>query len=171
VSENLLEGFRSHERWMNEARREAEQAAAAGEVPVGALVVREGQVLGRGHNQVERLQDATAHAEILALGAASQATGEWRLDGATLYVTLEPCTMCAGAILLARVATLVFGAHDPRAGAVVSTARLLQGNPYRHAVEVVGGILAEECGEMLRAFFRARRQASGGGDPETGPAC
>jgi tRNA(adenine34) deaminase len=171
VSENLLEGFRSHERWMREALREAEAAAAAGEVPVGALVVRDGQVLGRGRNRVEGQRDATAHAEILALGAASGAAGQWRLDGATLYVTLEPCTMCAGAMLLSRVSRLVFGAHDPRAGAVVSTARLLQGNPYRHAVEVVGGILAEECGEILRAFFQARRGRADAGGPENGPAC
>ncbi len=171
MSENLLEGFRSHERWLGEALREAELAAAAGEVPVGALVVRDGQILGRGHNQVEQLQDATAHAEILALGAASQATGQWRLDGATLYVTLEPCTMCSGALLLSRVSSLVFGAHDPRAGAVVSTSRLIQGNPYRQAVEVVGGILAEPCSMILQEFFRQAR--SGKRDPgtEPGPTC
>jgi len=163
VSENLLDGFRSHEHWLREALREAERAAAAGEVPVGAVVVRDGQVLGRGHNQVERLQDPTAHAEILAIGAASGAAGSWRLDGATLYVTLEPCTMCCGALLLSRLATVVFGAPDPRAGAVVSTARSLQGNPYRHPVEVVGGILADECGALLQAFFRRRRAA--GDDP------
>lgn len=166
MSENLLEGFRSHERWLGEALREAELAAAAGEVPVGAVVVRDGRILGRGHNQVEHLQDATAHAEILALGAASQATGQWRLDGATLYVTLEPCTMCCGALLLGRVGAVVFGAHDPRAGAVVSTARLLQGNPYRHAVEVVGGIMAEPSSELLQAFFRRRRSGA-----EPGSTC
>jgi len=160
VSESLLDGLRSHEHWMREALREAEAAAAAGEVPVGAVVVRDGQILGRGRNQVEQLGDATAHAEIIALGAASGAVGQWRLDGVTLYVTLEPCTMCCGALLLGRIQTLVFGAHDPRAGTVVSTARLLQGNPYRHPVEVVGGILAGQCADLLRAFFRARR-ASG----------
>jgi len=166
VSEDLLAGFTSHERWMSEALREAEIAAGAGEVPVGAIVVRDGKVLGRGRNQVEQLQDATAHAEVLAIGAASGATGEWRLEDATLYVTLEPCTMCCGALLLSRVPTVVFGAHDPRAGAVVSTARLLQGHPYGHRVEVVGGILADRCGGLLREFFQRRRD--GGKEPSTG---
>ena len=153
----LLADFSSHERWLGEALREAVLAGEAGEVPVGAVVVRDGQILGRGRNQVERLQDATAHAEILALGAASGQAGTWRLEGATLYVTLEPCTMCCGALLLSRVKTLVFGAHDPRAGAVVSTARLLQGNPYRHPVEVIGGILAQPCADLLQSFFKRRR--------------
>lgn len=175
--------FATDERWMGEALRLAREAAARGEVPVGALVVRGGAVIARGSNQVEALRDATAHAEILAIGAAGSAgagggaeagaggddgeadaaeagAGGWRLDDATLYVTLEPCTMCCGAILLARVGRVVFGAADPRAGAVVSTARLLDGNPYRHRVEVVGGILAGPCGELLRGFFRDRR---GGG--------
>lgn len=170
--------FATDERWMAEALRLAREAGARGEVPVGALVVRDGVVLARGHNQVEALRDATAHAEILAIGAAGSARvagaqagdadegdaedsgaggGDWRLLDATLYVTLEPCTMCCGAILLARVGRVVFGATDPRAGAVVSTARLLDGNPYRHRVEVVGGILAGPCGELLRGFFRDRR--------------
>lgn len=173
--------FAPDERWMGEALRLAREAAARGEVPVGALVVRDGVVLARGHNQVEALRDATAHAEILAIGAAGSARGDdeqaddgedsdaagspqgggdWRLDGATLYVTLEPCTMCCGAILLARVGRVVFGAADPRAGAVISTARLLDGNPYRHRVEVVGGILSGPCGELLRGFFRDRRGAA-----------
>lgn len=179
--ESLLGGvFAPDERWMNEALRLAREAAGRGEVPVGALVVRDGAVLARGHNQVEALRDATAHAEILAIGAAGGAggdptvldgddeagvgggRGDWRLDDATLYVTLEPCTMCCGAILLARVGRVVFGAADPRAGAVVSTARLLDGNPYRHRVEVVGGILAGPCGELLRTFFRDRRGAGQG---------
>ena len=163
MSESLLDRFRSHERWLREALAEAERAAAAGEVPVGAVVVHQGRIVGRGRNQVERLQDATAHAEILAIGAASETLGQWRLDGCTLYVTLEPCIMCSGALLLGRIERLVFGAHDPRAGAVVSVARLLQGNPYRHPVEVVGGILAEEAAALLRDFFRRRR--------DSGPAC
>lgn len=163
MSESLLDGFRSHERWLGEALREAERAAAAGEVPVGAVVVHQGRIVGRGHNQVERLQDATAHAEILAIGAASETLGQWRLDGCTLYVTLEPCIMCSGALLLGRIERLVFGAHDPRAGAVVSVARLLQGNPYRHPVEVVGGILAEQAAALLRDFFRRRRGGENGG--------
>jgi tRNA(adenine34) deaminase len=159
VSENLLESFSGHEHWMREALVQARDAAAAGEVPVGAIVVRDGQVLGRGHNRVEALHDATAHAEILALGAASDRLAQWRLDGVTLYVTLEPCTMCSGAIMLARVGQLVYGAPDPRAGAVASRARLLQGNPYRHQVEVIGGVLAQECGDLLREFFQKRRES------------
>ncbi len=153
----LLEDFSSHEHWMRLALAEARQAETDGEVPVGALVVREGTILGRGRNRVEGSSDPTAHAEILALGAASAAEGQWRLSRATLYVTLEPCTMCCGALLLGRIDRLVYGAGDPRAGAVVSTARLLEGNPYRHRVEVVGGILADECGALLSDFFRRRR--------------
>ncbi len=152
--------FRSDERWLREALREAEAAGAQGEVPVGAVVVRDGRILGRGGNRVEALSDPTAHAEVLALGAAAGAQQDWRLEGATLYVTLEPCTMCCGALLLARVARLVYGAADPRAGAVVSTARLLAGNPYRQRIEVVGGVLAAECAEPLRRFFAARRDAA-----------
>lgn len=142
---------------MAEALKEARLAGDSREVPVGAVVVREGSVIGRGHNQVESLQDPTAHAEILAIGAAGGHGEDWRLDDTTLYVTLEPCTMCCGAILLARVGTVVFGAADPRAGGVVSMGRHLDGNPYRHRVEVVGGISAEECGSLLAEFFRSRR--------------
>ena len=154
---DLMAGFDSHERWLQVALTEARQAAEAGEVPVGAVIVRDGAIIGRGYNQVERLQDPSAHAEIVAIGAASAGGESWRLDDATLYVTLEPCTMCCGAILLARVGRVVFGATDPRAGAVVSTARLLAGNPYHHQVEVVGGILAAECGALLSDFFQGRR--------------
>lgn len=153
----LLASFRSHERWMREALQEAVEAERKGEVPVGAVVVRDDQIIGRGHNQVESLQDPTAHAEVLAIGAASTAGESWRLDDATLYVTLEPCTMCCGAMLLSRVGRLVFGAVDPRAGTVVSTARLLEGNPYRQHVEIVAGIAAARCGELLSDFFRRKR--------------
>ncbi|MCP4572360.1 MAG: nucleoside deaminase [bacterium] len=142
---------------MAEALKEARTAAAKGEVPVGAVVVRGDRIVGRGHNQVESLQDPTAHAEILAVGAAAGEGESWRLEDATLYVTLEPCTMCSGALLLARLGRLVYGASDPRAGAVTSTARLLDGNPYGHRMEVVGGIAAESCSDLLRDFFRARR--------------
>ncbi len=155
--QSLFESFRSHERWLAEALREAEAAGRQGEVPVGAVVVRDGRVIGRGHNQVEQLGDPTAHAEILAIGAAAAAGDGWRLDGTALYVTLEPCTMCCGAILLSRIATVVYGATDPRAGAVVSTARLLEGNPYHQRVEVVGGISAATCSGLLSDFFRQRR--------------
>ena len=154
---DLAGSFATHERWMTEALVAAREAEARDEVPVGAVVVRDGRLLGRGENRVEALQDPTAHAEILAIGAAADAADNWRLEDATLYVTLEPCTMCSGAILLARIGRLVYGATDPRAGAVVSTARLLDGNPYRHSMEVVGGVLAPECGDLLQEFFRARR--------------
>ena len=154
---DLLADFATHERWIAEAMKEARMAGDKGEVPVGAVVVTAGQITGRGHNQVESLADPTAHAEILAIGAASGHGENWRLDEATLYVTLEPCTMCCGAILLARVGTVVFGAADPRAGAVVSTSRLLDGNPYRHRVEVVGGISSADCGTLLSDFFRSKR--------------
>ena len=130
---DLAATFQSHERWMREAVAEAQLAAEAGEVPVGAVVVRDGRALGRGHNQVETLRDPTAHAEVVAIGAAAATVADWRLDGATLYVTLEPCTMCCGAILLARLQSVVFGASDPRAGAVVSTARLLSAIPTARA--------------------------------------
>ena len=158
MSDDPLWGFDSHERWMQEALQEANSTAAKGEVPVGAVVVQAGRIRGRGHNQVETLRDPTAHAEILALGAAAGNQQDWRLTQATLYVTLEPCTMCCGALLLSRIDTLVFGASDPRAGAVVSTARLLEGNPYRHRVTVLGGILADTCGTLLSDFFRRQRQ-------------
>ncbi len=154
---NIFADFQSHEHWIREAISEAKLAAEKGEVPVGAVVVSGGRIIGRGHNRVESLKDPTAHAEILAIGAAGGQGQDWRLEGATLYVTLEPCTMCSGAILLARVAKVVFGAADPRAGAVASTARLLEGNPYNHGVEIVGGILAEECGALLKDFFRKKR--------------
>jgi tRNA(adenine34) deaminase len=154
---DLFAAFRSHERWIAEALKEARLAADKGEVPVGAVIVRDGAVIGRGHNQVESLQDPTAHAEILAIGAAGNQGDDWRLHEATLYVTLEPCTMCCGAILLSRVGRVVFGAADPRAGAVVSVSRLLDGNPYHHQVEVVGGISAGDCGDILGEFFRSRR--------------
>lgn len=154
---SIFADFQSHEHWIREAINEAKLAAEKGEVPVGAVVVHQGRVLGRGHNRVESLKDPTAHAEILAIGAAGGQGQSWRLDEATLYVTLEPCTMCSGAILLARVGRVVFGAADPRAGAVASTARLLEGNPYQHGVEIVGGILAEECSALLKDFFRKKR--------------
>ncbi len=159
MKEDILADFAGDERWLGEALKEARLAADKGEVPVGAVVVRDGEVIGRGHNQIESLRDPTAHAEILAIGAAGGQGESWRLDDATLYVTLEPCTMCSGAILLSRVGRLVFGASDSRAGGVVSTARLLDGNPYKHRIEVVGGIMAAECGALLSAFFAGRRDS------------
>lgn len=142
---------------MEAALAEARTAAGAGEVPVGAVVVWEGRVIGRGHNRVESAQDPTAHAEILAIGAAAQTVKTWRLDEATLYVTLEPCHMCAGAIVLARISRLVYGARDPKAGACGSLAMVPQDLRLNHRAEVVPGILAQECGAVLEEFFRRRR--------------
>ncbi len=142
---------------MEAALAEARAAASDGEVPVGAVVVYEGRVIGRGRNRTESAQDPTAHAEILAIGAAAQALKSWRLDGCSLYVTLEPCHMCAGAIVLARIDRLVYGARDPKAGACGSLAMVPQDLRLNHRAEVIPGLLAEECGAVLEAFFRGRR--------------
>ncbi len=145
------------ERFMRMALAEARAAKESADVPVGCLVVRDGRVVGRGWNQRELLQDPTAHAEILAITAASAEVESWRLDRCTLYVTLEPCTMCAGAIVLARVPRVVFGAFDPKAGACGSLYNLVQEARLNHRVDLTGGILADECGEVLKAFFRELR--------------
>lgn len=151
------------EQYMRIALREAQKAYEAGEVPVGAVVVdREGRVIGRGHNQVETLQDATAHAEILAIGAASNALGSWRLEGATLYSTLEPCNMCAGALVLSRVDRLVFGTYDPKAGACGSLQNTLQDTRLNHQVPISAPVLEEECGGLLVSFFRSLRKTRNG---------
>lgn len=140
------------------ALREAHASLARDEVPVGCVVVREGLVIGKGHNQVEALQDATAHAEIVAIGAASNALGSWRLNECTLYVTLEPCSMCAGAIVLARLGRLVYGATDPKAGGCGSVTDVTGEGRLNHRVPITRGVLADECGELLREFFRKRRK-------------
>ena len=142
------------------AVEEAETAAATGEVPVGAIVVAQGQIIGRGHNRRETDCDPTAHAEILALRAAASALGTWRLSDATLYVTLEPCPMCAGALVAARVARLVFGATDPKAGACGSLYNLCVDPRLNHELPVTAGVLAERCGDLLSAFFERRRAGS-----------
>lgn len=142
------------------ALREAGESLRKDEVPVGCVIVHDGAVIGRGHNQVESLQDATAHAEILAIGAASNALGSWRLTECTLYVTLEPCSMCAGAIVLARLGRVVYGAADPKAGGCGSVLDVLGERRLNHRAELTGGVLAEECGEVLREFFRNRRKAT-----------
>ncbi|MFM7230429.1 MAG: tRNA adenosine(34) deaminase TadA [bacterium] len=144
---------------MRAALREAQAALARDEVPVGCVIVHEGSVIGRGHNQVEALQDATAHAEVLAIGAASNALASWRLSECTLYVTLEPCSMCAGAIVLSRLGRLVYGATDPKAGACGSVLDVVGERRLNHRVPVTHGVLAEECGELLREFFRKKRRA------------
>ena len=145
---------------MRAALREARMSEARDEVPVGCVIVHDGMIVGRGHNQVESLQDATAHAEVLAIGAASNALGSWRLADCTLYVTLEPCAMCAGAIVLARLGRLVYGAADPKAGACGSVLDVIGERRLNHRVAVTRGVLEPECGELLRAFFRKKRKAA-----------
>lgn len=142
---------------MLEAIAEARLALASGEVPIGAVVVWNGQVIGRGHNRREQCKDPTAHAEILAIREAAHYLGQWRLTNASLYVTLEPCPMCAGAIVNARLKTLVFGAYDPKAGAVSSLMNLVQDKRLNHLVEVYDGICQNECGQLLREFFQDLR--------------
>jgi tRNA(adenine34) deaminase len=143
---------------MRLALDQARSAAAAGDVPVGAVIVDPtGAVIATGHNQRESTHDPTAHAEVVAIRAAASARGSWRLDDLTLVVTLEPCTMCAGAIVLARLATVVFGAADPKAGAVGSLWDVVRDRRLNHRPEVVSGVLAEECGVMLQGWFANRR--------------
>jgi tRNA(adenine34) deaminase len=146
-----------HEHYMQQALAEAQSAQAIDEVPVGAVIEREGRVLAAAHNERERLRDPTAHAEMIALTQAAAAVGSWRLDDCTLYVTLEPCPMCAGAILQARLKRLVYGADDPKAGAVRSLYQLLHDPRLNHQVEVIGGVLADECGQLLTDFFARKR--------------
>ena len=145
------------ERFMRLAIREAIAAAEAGDVPVGAVVVHQDRVIGRGANQRELLNDPTAHAEMIALTAASAQLESWQLEGCTLYVTLEPCAMCAGAIVLARVDRLVFGATDPKAGACVSLYTIPTDQRLNHCVAVEAGVLADECGSLLSGFFTRQR--------------
>ncbi len=145
------------ERFVRAALDEAGAAEDAGEVPVGAVVVRDGRIIGRGHNQRERLCDPTAHAEMLALTAAAAQVGDWRLDDCTMYVTLEPCAMCAGALVLARMRRLVYGAVDPKAGACESLFRLLSDHRLNHQVKIGDRVLEEECRRILRRFFTAQR--------------
>ena len=142
---------------MRLALEEARSAAAGGDVPVGAVIVRGDEILARAGNARERERDPTAHAEILALRRASRAIGSWHLEGCALVVTLEPCAMCAGAVVLARLDRLVFGASDPKAGFAGSLGDLVRDGRLNHEVDVTVGVLAEECGEILRAFFAERR--------------
>jgi tRNA(adenine34) deaminase len=145
------------EEWMRHALELALRAEAEGEVPVGALVVRDDQLLGEGWNQPVALRDPTAHAEVLAMRSAAQKVGDYRLAGTTLYVTLEPCPMCAAAIAYARIDRLVFGAWDPRQGAAGSAFNLVTAPALNHRVDTFGGVLSEECGAQLKRFFAARR--------------
>ena len=148
-----------HDHFMRIALEEAEQAMRENEVPVGAAIVHEGRLVARAHNQREQLRDPTAHAEMIAITQAAESRQSWRLDGCTLYVTLEPCPMCAGAILQARIPTVVYGAADPKAGAVDTLFRLLDDPRLNHRVESVAGVLAAACGEILSRFFQEQRRA------------
>ncbi|AFL98510.1 MULTISPECIES: tRNA adenosine(34) deaminase TadA [Desulfitobacterium] len=147
----------NHQDYMRLALEEARIAFEYGEVPIGAVVVHDNQVIAKAHNEKELRQDPTAHAEVLAVQRATQALGVWRLSEATLYVTLEPCPMCAGSLVQARLKTLVFGAADLKGGAVGSVTNVLDVNRWNHRVEVVAGILEEECSQILKDFFRKLR--------------
>jgi len=155
----------AHEVFMQLALREAQAAFDEEEVPIGAVVVHDHplggarRVIAAAHNQREQLRDPTAHAEMIAITQAAEALGNWRLDGCTLYVTLEPCPMCAGAVVLARIPRVVFGAADPKAGAATTLYRLLDDPRLNHRAEVIGGVLAEACGEILSRFFEQKRGA------------
>ncbi|MFO7697165.1 MAG: tRNA adenosine(34) deaminase TadA [Anaerolineae bacterium] len=147
------------ERWMREALAEAGLAAAAGEIPVGAVVVYDGAIIGRGHNRKESSADPTAHAEIVAIREAAVNRGAWRLSGATLYCTLEPCTMCAGAMVNARVDRLVYGVRDPKTGAAGSVYDIVRSPWLNHRLQVTSGVLADEVHALMEAFFEGLRRA------------
>jgi tRNA(adenine34) deaminase len=155
--------MKPHHDWMEKALREAERAYDAGEVPVGAVVVKDNQILGRGRNQVEQLNDPTAHAEIIAITAACDTLGEKFLTDCTMYVTLEPCAMCAGAMVNARLERLVFGAFDEKAGAASTLYNIPRDDRLNHQVDVYSGIESERAGNLLKAFFQQKRQSSGKG--------
>ena len=146
-----------HENFMRQALVEAEAALRADEVPVGAVIVHQGLVVGAAHNQREGLRDPTAHAEMIAITQAAASLESWRLDGCTLYVTLEPCPMCAGAIVQARIPQVVYGASDPKGGAVRTLFQLLSDPRLNHQAKSTGGVLEEACGELLTRFFREKR--------------
>ena len=150
---------REDRRLMTLALAQAQAAAAEDEVPIGAIIVRSGQVLAAAHNQREQLRDPTAHAEMIAITQAATALNSWRLEDCTLYVTLEPCPMCAGAIVQSRVKRVVYGADDPKAGAVRSLYQLLEDSRLNHRAEVTAGVMAEECGQVLSQFFQQKRLA------------
>jgi tRNA(adenine34) deaminase len=147
-----------HEAFMRLALAEAEAALAENEVPIGAVIEHDGRVIAAAHNQREQLRDPTAHAEMIAITQAAQSLGSWRLEGCTLYVTLEPCPMCAGAALQARIPVVVYGAADPKAGAVGTLYHLLCDSRLNHTCQIVSGVLAEPCGAILTRFFQAQRR-------------
>jgi len=146
------------ERYMQMAIEQARIAEDNGDVPIGAVIVGENQIIGKAYNQREQLQDPTAHAEIIALTQAAAALENWHLNGCTIYVTLEPCPMCAGALVLSRMERLVYGCDDPKAGACKSLYNIVQDERLNHRLEVTGGVLAEDCGQLLQEFFAKRRE-------------
>jgi tRNA(adenine34) deaminase len=154
---NNLQQFKVHDTNMGHALKEAEKAFAIGEIPVGAVVVLEGRIIGRGHNQVEMLKDPTAHAEMIALTAACATLGDKFLEECTLYVTLEPCPMCAGASVWTRIKRIVYGAADPKAGACGSLFNIGSNNKLNHRAEIIQGVREAECEEILKRFFRDKR--------------
>jgi tRNA(adenine34) deaminase len=158
--EDPIIDLQSDHYFMGEALRQALKAYEAEEVPVGAVVVREGRIIARGFNQVELLKDATAHAEMLALTAAEEAVGDWRLNECTLYVTKEPCPMCAGAIVHVRIGRVVFGAGDPKAGAAGSALNLLQFPTFNHRCDITSGVREPECRDLLQSFFAEQRRSN-----------
>ncbi|HKD78176.1 MAG TPA: tRNA adenosine(34) deaminase TadA [Candidatus Angelobacter sp.] len=150
--------------WMEQALEQARLAAGAGEVPVGALVIRDGEIVGRGHNRNLLDQDPTAHAEIVALRQAAKRLGNHRLGGCIVYATIEPCSMCAGALVHARISRLVYGASDPKAGASGSVLQVINYPGLNHKMEVTAGVLAQQCSEILQDFFRSKREAVANGE-------
>src|SRR5271165_6658229 len=165
MAEEPIIDLHSDRYFMGEALRQAARAYEAEEVPVGAVVVRGGRVIARAFNQVELLKDATAHAEMLALTQAEEVVGDWRLTGCTLYVTKEPCPMCAGAVVHVRLARVVFGAADPKGGAAGSALNLLQFPTLNHRCTVTGGVREADCRELLQQFFLQQRQKPDGREP------
>lgn len=153
-----MKNVEKHEYWMELALREAQMAYRRNESPVGAIVIHDGLVIGKGSNQTELLQDPTAHAEVIAITAAASYLGSWRLNDCAMYVTLEPCPMCAGAIVLSRIPDLYFGAYDPKAGAVSSLYMITNDPRLNHRVRSTGGILQDKCGALLREFFLQKRK-------------
>jgi len=153
-----LKSRERYEHWMETALREAEKALARKEVPVGAIIVQNDKIIGRGYNQIEMLQDPTAHAEMIALTAAASFLKSRRLEKTEMYVTLEPCPMCAGAIVLARIPLLVFGAYDPKAGACTTLYSITNDTRLNHRVHTTGGILEEKCSAIMKEFFKKQRE-------------
>ena len=169
TSEPIAHTLEQDIRFMRMALRQAQIAFDMKEIPIGCVIVKDGVVIGKGYNQVEQLKDATAHAEIIAIGTAASTLDNWRLDGCTLYVTLEPCPMCAGAILNSRVSRIVYGSPDSRFGGCGTTIDVITGNALKRDVQVTGGILADECLGLLKGFFQQMRLEKGdtGAKPQT----